>query len=216
MKNTIKIFLLLILFSTAKAKAQTWEELFDQSRTQTKYLIEQVAALQVYITHVQKTYKIAKEGLNFIGDAAKGEFNLHDEFFTSLQNVNPTVRKYPQIASIIVLQSRIISSTKNYNKTIRDRKTLGPNEMDYVITVFDRVLKDCAAILDELIAVTSSNKLEMKDDERIARIDKLYNEMQQNYAFTENFGSGAVQLAVARADAKTAIENSRILNNIKK
>ena len=34
------------------------------------------------------------------------------------------------------------------------------------------------ATIDDLIAITTSNELEMKDDERLRRIDGLYNDMQ--------------------------------------
>lgn len=216
MKKTIKIFLLLASLFASEAQGQTWDEIFNQRKTQTKYLLEQVAALRVYIDHVQKTYRIAKEGLDFIGKASKGEFDLHDNFFNSLSHINPEVRKYKRVADIMVLQSQIINTYKRSHRVLQEKQTLWHEEMEYVGTVHQRILHDCVKILEELSAVTTSGKFEMKDDERIARINSLYQQMQQNYRITESFGAGAVQLAIARERQKTAIANSRILNQVNK
>ena len=47
------------------------------------------------------------------------------------------------------------------------------------------------ATIDEFIAVTTSNELEMKDDERLKRIDTLYNDMQGKYTFAQSFANEA-------------------------
>lgn len=216
MKKLMCILIILTGLSQSSASGQTWDELFNQRKTQTKYLLEQIAALRVYIDHVQKTYRIAKEGLDFIGKATKGEFDLHDAFFHSLKNVNPTVSKYHRVADILAMQTKIISTTKQCNRALQQTQALRADEIAYIKSVFRRILNDCAQILEDLKAVTSSGRLEMKDDERIERINALYDEMQQNYLITQNFGNGAIQLAIARQRDKADYKNSRILNSIKK
>ena len=58
----MKQFTLLILFVLAGglSQAQTFNEWFRQKATQKKYLIQQIAALQVYLDYVQKGYAIAQ------------------------------------------------------------------------------------------------------------------------------------------------------------
>ena len=58
---------LIILFAvvSTSVKAQTFAEWFQQGATQKKYLLQQIAALQVYIGYVQKGYSIAKKGLKY-------------------------------------------------------------------------------------------------------------------------------------------------------
>ncbi|SFH37928.1 hypothetical protein [Pedobacter insulae] len=216
MKRVITILCMLAGLLSTYAKAQTPDEWINQKATQKKYLLEQIAALQVQIGYIQKGYKIAKDGLDFISKAAKGEFDLHNAFFISLKNVNPLVRKYPQVAGITGLQAAMLKSQATFKKQLDESGNLTAEETTYVNQVFERIQKDCDQVLDELKTVTTSNKLEMKDDERIARINALYKRMQQNYLTTESFGNVAIRLAISRRNEKKAIENSRILNGLKK
>lgn len=209
------LLLVLIIITATTTKAQTWEEIFDQKKTQTKYLVQQVAALQVYIGHVKKTYQVAKDGLNFIGDMSKGELNLHKDYFQSLKNVNPEVSKYSRVAEIIALQIQILNVAKLHTRKAIESEGLQAKELDYLDEVYGRLIKDCLGILDELATVTTSSKLEMTDDQRVKRIHALYTAMQDNLTFAEMFGSEAVQLGISRKRGKTEIQNSRKLNDLK-
>ncbi len=71
----------MVLISVEVCDAQTFDEWFKQQETQKKYLIQQIAALQVYTGYVQKGYSVAKKGLATIGSIKEGDFNLHSNFF---------------------------------------------------------------------------------------------------------------------------------------
>src|SRR5258705_8026730 len=89
-------------------QAQTWAEWFSQKSTQKKYLIQQIAMLQVYIGYLQKGHNIAKNGLITIGNIKNGHFTLDKDFFASLRNVNPKVKQYVKVADIITLNEKIV------------------------------------------------------------------------------------------------------------
>ena len=73
-----KIIAIALLLSFAESiSAQTFDEWFNQKATQRKYLIQQIAALEVYTGYVSDGYSIAKKGLNIIHDIKNGDFNLH-------------------------------------------------------------------------------------------------------------------------------------------
>jgi hypothetical protein len=72
------VILGLIIGSTACA--QTANEWFKQKKTQTKYLIEQIAALNVYLKTAKKGYDIAQRGLTLIGDIKDGSFQMDKTF----------------------------------------------------------------------------------------------------------------------------------------
>lgn len=111
----------LILFAlfSLTPKAQTLAEWFQQGGTQKKYLLQQIAALQVYIGDVQKGYSIAKQGLNTISDIKNDEFNLHKDYFNSLKIVNPKIKNYSKVADISVLQVNIIKVYKEAEKQMK-------------------------------------------------------------------------------------------------
>lgn len=214
MKKYLIILLLLIRFGPI-ANAQTFSEWFKQKKTQKKYLIQQIAALQVYIGYLQKGYKVAKQGLNAISDFKNGEFNLHKNYFSSLENVNPSVKNYVKVAGIMALQVEIAKIYRKTYRQVRECRSFTGDEISYIHRVFVRLLDNCTGITHELITLTSSGELEMKDDERLKRIDQLYDDMQDNYTFSQSFSNQAMVLAAARAKHRNDIRVSRALNGIK-
>lgn len=209
------IILIVFAFLAARTNAQTFAEWFRQSATQKKYLLQQIAALQVYIGYVQKGYSIAKQGLNTISDIKHGEFNLHKDYFNSLKNINPKIKNYRKVADIIVLQVDIIKSYKEAAKSLKLSGTFNTDEINYINGVFDRLMDDCVKTIEALIMVTTGGQLEMKDDERLKRIDALYNDMQDKYTFVQGFSNEAKLLAASRVREQNDIQTIRALNGIK-
>lgn len=212
-----RLFILVLVanFSTS-VNAQTFAEWFRQKATQKKYLLQQIAGLQVYIGYVQKGYSIAQDGLDLIGDIKDGEFNLHNDYFNSLKTVNPQIKKSSKVADIIALQLKIVNVYKNALSQIKQSKTFTADELKYTSDVFSRLIDDCMGTIDELTMIITSNQLEMKDVERLKRIDALYNDMQGKYSFVQSFASEAKVLAVSRLREQNDIQTSRALNGIKK
>jgi hypothetical protein len=213
MKKII-IIILLGLFATG-AKSQTFAEWFQQKKTQKKYLLQQIAALQIYIGYLQKGYSIAKNGLTEISDFKNGEFNLHSDYFSSLKNVNPKIKNYARIADIISFQLKIVQTYHEIYQRAKQCNAFNTDEIAYVFRVFGRLLDDCTASIDELITLTTSGKLEMKDDERLQRIDALYKDMQNKYTFTKTFSNEVIELAAERLKEKNDVQTSRLINGIK-
>ncbi|WP_406843508.1 hypothetical protein [Flavobacterium soyae] len=183
---------------------------------QRKELLLQIAALQVYIEYAKKGYSAVSKGLNFIGDAKKGEVNLHGDYFTSLLKINPKVKNYYKTAEIISLQLKII---KIYKRTYTDLKTsdlFQGNELDYIERSFQRLLDNCSDTLDQLLVITTDLKLELKDDQRIERIDVLYKTMVENYNFCLTFSTEAKMLTLSKSHEIKDVENAKSIYELKK
>lgn len=211
----ILILALAGIFSFHPSNAQTFGEWFNQKATQKKYLLQQIAALQVYIGYAKKGYKIVNSGIKTIRNIKNGDFNLHRDFFNQLKNVNPAIRKYAKVADIIAYQVKIIKQTKATLQQIREAKQFTDAELDYCKQVFDNLLDECMKTVEELILVTTSGKLEMKDDERLKRIDVLYADAQDKYSFACSFGDDMSLLAVQRLGEQMEINRSKLINGIK-
>jgi len=208
-------FLFIILFSGSICDAQTFDEWFRQKATQKKYLIQQIAALQVYLGHVQKGYNIAQNGLTVISDSKEGDLNLHRDFFSSLKNINPKINSYAKVADVVAIQLRIVQVYREVRKQVMKDNLFGEKEANYIFKVFESVLKDCNGIIMDLTAVITSNNLEMKDDERLKRIDALYNSMQEAYIFAQGFSNEIKLLRLQRKKEAADVQTSRILNDLK-
>lgn len=189
--------------------------IFNQKAGQIKNLIKQVALLEVYIGYVEKGYDIAKKGLTTISDIKNGDFQLHLGNFNVLKSVNPKISNYARVAEIVFLQLQIV---RVYKKSIGQMNTAAvftSGEAGYVNKVFTMLLEKCAVNIDELISLTTSGAYEMKDDERLTRIDALAADMQDKYAFAQNFERETLVLGLQRKKENNEVQTSRWLNNIK-
>lgn len=172
-----------------------------QGNTQNKTIklyLQQIAANKVYIEYLQKGYKIARKGLNLIGDIKNGHFGLDKNFFSVLDNVNPKIRDYAKVAGIINLNFQIVKRYKEVNNQIRSTKFLTEQEIVYARKVLASVLDDCNGLMDELIGTVKNSSLKMSDDERLKRIDVLYSEMQGNFKFVVGFSNEISIMKVQR------------------
>ena len=212
MKKLLILFLFGMMATTIQA--QTFAEWFRQKKTQKEYLIQQIAALQVYIGYAQKGYSIAQEGLNMISDFKRGEFNLHTDYFNSLKSVNPNIKKYAKVADIMTMQVAIIQGYSRNRRQMRESGAFNEEELDYIMRVLGRLLDDCENTLNELITVTTNGNLEMKDDERLERIAILYQDMADNYTFSQSFSNQTMVLAASRIKEYNDVQTSRALYDI--
>src|SRR5882672_6465398 len=137
------LFMILLIGKSFFSFGQTFEEWAQQKKTQKKYLLQQIAALQVYIGYAKKGYNVVNNGLTTIRNIKNGDFNLHQNFFESLKQVNPKIRKYGKVADIIAYQVRIIKETKKTLQGIREAGQFTKEEMDYCKNVFDNLLVEC-------------------------------------------------------------------------
>lgn len=185
------ILILLLMMTVTHSFGQTWDEFFRQSATQKRYLLEQLAALKVYSGYLKQGYDIANKGLKTIKGITNGEFNLHSAFLNSLKTVSPVIKNDIRVAQIISFQ---LSIRKAWSNSIADG-LLNPDHQVYVNDVKRIILNECENDLDELLLVLSPDRLEMKDNERIQRLDKVYQSMSEKSAFTQSFISKVSLLA---------------------
>jgi hypothetical protein len=162
---------------------QTWEEFFKQRNTQLKYSIQQIAALKAYAIVAKKGYDIVSSGLNTVRDITNGEFKLHTVFIDALKTVSPIIRKDVRIAETIALHLEIKTA---FTQTKVDGRLSSSNQ-EYIAEVRAKVFDECNKDLDELLQVITSGSLEMSDDERLKRLDIIYQSAKDKAQFVESF-----------------------------
>lgn len=209
------VVVVLLAASCIRANAQTTDEWFNQKSTQKKYLLQQIAALQVYLSYAKKGYNIVSSGLNTIRDIKKGDLNIHNTFFNSLKAVNPKIARYQKVADIISYQLRIIKQVKQTMAYMRETKQFSTEEIEYNRKVFEFLLQDCLESINELLAIITYGELEMNDNERLVRIDKLYTDMQDKYTFCTVMSEDMALLAAQRMGEYWEIQKSKLINGIK-
>jgi hypothetical protein len=174
---------LLALLLTLSTRAQTFSEWFKQKSTQKKYLLQQIAVLQIYSGYLKTGYGIAKGRLGSITAYVGNEYDLHDGYYRHLNTVSVPVKNNPQVKDILHWQQDILKETT----AIKKQPGLTSTERAYTGKVCDALLSDCDARLSDLQNVLTDSKAEMSDEERIRQITRLHGAMQDNHRFAASF-----------------------------
>ena len=182
--TTVLIALFINVAACTISKAQSWDEWFRQKKTQIDYLTKQIAELRVYSSYLKQGYTISENGLGTIRDWTNSESILHSDYYNSLKTVSPELRNNPEAKAIIAYATAISDSF-----TQLDFKGLSDESKSYINRVKSRVLAECDADISELQLVMTSNRAEMTDDERIKRLNKVYEAIKDKYQFTCSFTS---------------------------
>ena len=204
MKKLVLILLLIFISAQDLTAQRKWQ----------KEMLLQIAALKVYMEYAQKGYNVARKGLTFIGDLKKGELNLHSDYFNSLGKMNPKIKNYSKVAEIVLLQLKIIRISNKTIKQLQSDDLFAGNELQYIERSFERLFDNCNQTLEELLLVTTDATLEMKDDQRLARIDLLYKTMMQDYTFCKSFSQQSLLLGIAKARDKNEVKQQRELQGL--
>lgn len=177
-------------------------------------LAEQIVLLEVYKGYLKTGYKIARNGLNLISGFTNGEFSLYKVFFGSLKTVNPNVRKYAKVAGIIAMQLKIVKAQNRLRKGVTEAGVFGEEELEHIRNVLQRLMEACGQSLDELITLTTNGELEMRDDERLQRIDELYEDMLVHYKFSQAYSLETMEMAGFRKREQAELGFERIWHGI--
>lgn len=199
MKNTLYIVACILV--NLSATAQTSNEIFDQKKTQRRYMVEQLAALKVYAGYLKKGYTVARDGIGTVRKISDGEFSLHRDFIGSLKTISPVVRRNAKLAEILTMQVEILTTFS----TLRKTPGLQATDLNYVLEVKKRVVDDLDEFLDELIKVTTPAAYQMEDEDRIARINTLHAKVVDAYQFSGSFAADVRTLGASRLKEQHSI-----------
>lgn len=211
MRKVVMIAMLVI--NVGMVHAQTFDEWFRQKETQIKYLLEQIGALKAYGEVINKGYDIAHNGLTNVFNSKERDYKQHGNYFLSLWKVKPGIKSYNRISSILGMKAGI---EKQY-LLIKSSATafLNDKERSYVNSVYAGLISSCNDLADELKMIINNDQLQLKDDERIQRIDKIYGEIQECYQFSQSFATEIKMLVINRLKDQNDVSKFYFLYVIK-
>jgi len=213
MKNYL--FVILAVLCAQTIRAQTFDEWFFQKKTQIKYLNQQIVALQAYIAVLEKGYKIVQQGTQAISDIKHGDFTLHSDYFSSLDNVKPSIKSYPRVADIINLQLSIVANYHSCNKAMQESGAFTVQESSAVSQTFGNILTESSNLVGILTDLTTDGKVQLTDAERLSQIDRLYVSMLKLYRFSQAYANSAGTLALQRKQEAFDVSTGQLLYGIK-
>ncbi len=169
------------------AHAQTFSEWFEQNKTQKKYLLQQIVALQVFSGYLKQGYQVATNGMTSISGSLKKENDLHATYYGRMKTVDPVVKHNAMVKDVMTWQQDILKRLQD----IAAISGLTTDEKNYLANVKTAVLNDCDLQLNTLQNLLADGKMEMSDAERIALLTKIHTAMRDNYRFASEFAAQA-------------------------
>lgn len=212
----MKTWIMLIIAGTISShcQGQKVKEWAQQKKTQKEYLIQQIAALQLYLGQLKKGYEIVNRGLNLIGDIKEGKFKLDKTYVSSLDAVNPEIGHSAKVAYIMATHRLIDKDIQQLYEIMGVDENLTPDERGYLSAVYAQLLDESDGLWKNLMQVATSNELQMQDEQRLARIDQVLDEMQNLYAFTRYFGNSTQLLLLQRYRAQNDVTTMQRLHQL--
>ncbi|WP_159478762.1 TerB family tellurite resistance protein [Dyadobacter sp. 3J3] len=206
MKKLLLVLLLFTLACPVKLHAQTAEV------TQLILNIEKLNQLRKILKQLKEGYDILFKGYTLIRDLSKNNFNLHQAFLDGLLEVSPGVKNYQRIKDIIALQLALLKEYQAAQRQFSTSGFLNPDELDYLETIYGRLIKRSVKNLDALTDVLTAKKMRMSDDERLKAVDTIYEDMQESLVFLRQFNASTSVLALQRKKEQQDIKMSQTLH----
>jgi hypothetical protein len=180
---------------TCSQIAQEW---LDQKNTQLKYLAQQIAANKVYIEYVQKGYKIAKEGLRTIASIKDGHLKIDADFFRSLKEVNPKIFNDPSLVALYGNYDRFHQTITGSLKLTRHNDMLTPDESSLLQKTLISLTERIIVSKLELRQLLTGYELQMTDDARLKRIDRVKDNVSELNQYARQITSEVEKLVLQR------------------
>jgi len=193
-----------------KVHAQTFAEWFEQNKTQKSYLLQQIAALQVFSGYLKQGYQVATNGMSSISGSLKKENDLHSTYYGRMKTVDPVVKNNAMVKDITTWQQDILKRMQDITLI----SGLTTDEKNYLANVKAAVLKDCDQQLNTLQSVITDGKMEMSDAERIALLTKIHTAMMNNYRFASGFMAQAKIYAAQKQQGQSEAIVEKQLNGV--
>lgn len=190
---------------------------FGQSQEAKQLLlnVEKLAQLKHMLASMKKGYDILHKGYTSIKNISEGNFNLHKTFLDGLLQVSPAVRKYKKIADIIEFQIKIVKEYKAAFNEFKGSKHFTLPEIEYMAKVYGNLFSESLKKLEELAMVITAGELRMSDDERLKAIDRIYDEVLDQYIFLNEFNNSTALLSLQRDNDQREIDLMRKIHGIK-
>lgn len=216
MKKLFKAGLLICIccLHLPKSYSQSLKEWIRQKKTQKQYLIQQIAAQQVYLNLLKEGASITRSGWGMIQGFKHGELDLHALFLGSLKRASPQVRQYGRILEIMAMQTELANRYRSVRSLFAIRDGISYQDPKFVEMVFAKGLKRAVELIEETIDLIGGESLELSDSQRIQRIDRIYVQMQDLILFSQVLLKDSYSLVKTKEKLQSDVRTGRWISGI--
>ena len=203
MRKSVVLLIVLLNSLTGSAQSQEVQQLLLN--------VEKLSQFKAILQNMYDGYKMLHQGYTTIKDIAEGSFSLHKTFLDALLQVSPAVRNYPKVGDIVALQTNLVKDYKVAFHQFSNDAHFTPGEIAYLGRVYKNLLQKSLESLEDLAMVITPQRLRMNDEERLALIDTIYEQVATQSSFLRELTSSTWLLSIQRGSEKAEIQLSRKL-----
>lgn len=171
--------------------------------------IEKLSQFRKILQDMKAGYEILVKGYQAVQDISEGNFMLHKHFLDGLLEVSPAVRKYYKVGEIVEGQLRLVKETKQALQAIKGTELISEAETAYWGRIVGKLIQESWQSADQLTLVVTAGKLRMSDEERLAAIDAIHEDMKKRKTFLRAFQAETAALLMQRTRALDEAERLR-------
>jgi hypothetical protein len=160
---------------------------------------EKLAQMKSLLSDMQKGYTIISEAYEGVKSVSEGNFNVHKVFLDALLAISPAVQNYEKVVDIINTQSEIVKEYKAANTRFNSAGVFNPNETNYIGAVYSNLINRSLKCLEELTMVITAGQMRMSDGQRLAAIDRIDRDAQDQLGFLRYFNDNTSVQALQRS-----------------
>lgn len=124
------------------------------------------------------------------------------QYYDALKSVHDLVKDARKVQQTILLVGDISDIYVNsFQKMIAD-ENFSVEELSAIALGYAKLLEESSAVLTELKTITSANGLSMSDAERMAVIDRIYNEVREYKNLVQYYTNKNISVSYLRAKKK--------------
>jgi len=194
--------------------AQLLGGFFSQQATQRQLMTEQIAGYQIYLNALHAGYTIKTKGLGNALNLKGATKDLHAGHIDELSEVQSAIANDPKVKTIRDLRLQITTLFANETAFQQKAAQLNTKELTYYGQVRDHLFDLADQDMNSLNDLVTSGKLQMTDEARLERLDKLYTAMKDKLAFAGSFTTKAHNLALSRQHTQAEKQQVRKLYGI--
>jgi len=160
--------------------------------------IEKLLQFRQMLADVKAGYTVLSQAYELVKHTAEGNFTLHQAFLDGLLQVNPAVKRYERVADIVRMQAQLVNAYRSGQHRFAASGLFSDGERKYLKNVYAQLLKSAAQYMADLTEVLTAGRLRISDDERLAAIDRIHANLQEELTFVRRFNQSTGVLLVQR------------------
>lgn len=167
----------------------------------------------IWLQNAQKVIenKMSQLKLTEISDWVSKQKELYRSYFDELNKVKGILVYYHKVKELIADQAALVREYKDAWAVFRQDKNFTAAEIDFMAGVYDGILKESLAHLDQLLLVTHSFTTQMSDAKRLAIINTAAAKIEETFLDLKSFNSQNKAMSLQRSYERGEIEYSRKL-----